>query len=377
MALPLEGGPSTGAPPVSDSQLSQELYSLTRIRTLIMLGALLALATAFAACGSSSSSTSDVPPQQVLDQTFTAGNTIKSANLSLDLGVKIEGGSKAGNLDFSLSGPFQSQGVTKIPAFALTAKASGDFSGQGVNFEGGLTSTGDAAYISYGGTNYVVGDSMFKAFEANYEKSASSSQTAQSKAKSAELLKSLGITKPEDILTNLTNEGDADVEGTTTTHISGDLDINKAVDAIQKALAATGGLAGTSLPPAALDQLKSAITKAHFDVYSGNDDHLLRRFALDLAIEPPQGDVSSVDVTLDVTLGDVNQPQTITAPSNAKPLTDLLSQFGISPDQLGALGSLGAGVSSGSGSSPAPSSAQLDCLKQAKTQADFQKCVTQ
>ena len=100
-----------------------------------------------------------------------------------------------------------------------------------------------------------------------------------------------------------------------------------------------------NLPSASqLDQVKSAIKTAHFDLYSGKDDHILRRLTVNLSIVPPAGQgngVSSVDVTLDVTLGKVNESQTINAPSGAKPLSALLSQLGVNGSSLGALGALG------------------------------------
>ena len=93
-----------------------------------------------------------------------------------------------------------------------------------------------------------------------------------------------------------------------------------------------------------------------------------------------------------MTLNDVNQPQTISAPSNAKPLSDLQSQLGA----LGALGGLsGAGSSipsipstgspSGSSSSglpstPSSSSSQkyIQCALQAQgNQAAINKCAAE
>ena len=73
--------------------------------------------------------------------------------------------------------------------------------------------------------------------------------------------------------------------------------------------------------------------------------------------------MSSVNVDFSVTLSDVNQTQTITAPSGAKPLSGLLSQLGISG--LGPLGSLGAGKTSGSR------------RRRRRPQPGLQKCVQQ
>jgi hypothetical protein len=79
-------------------------------------------------------------------------------------------------------------------------------------------------------------------------------------------------------------------------------------------------------------------------------------------------------VNLSVAFSDVNQPQTITAPSNAKPLQDLLSQLGI-PGLPGLGGSTGGFSLPGSGSSGgAGSSAYQNCINNATSASDFQKC---
>ena len=62
---------------------------------------------------------------------------------------------------------------------------------------------------------------------------------------------------------------------------------------------------------------------------------------------PPAGTPGSPDsVSLDfsITFSDVNEAQSISAPTGAKPLADLLGQFGIDPSQLG--GALRGGVGS-------------------------------
>ena len=89
--------------------------------------------------------------------------------------------------------------------------------------------------------------------------------------------------------------------------------------------------------------------------------------------------MSSVKVDFSVTVSDVNQPQTITAPSGAKPISGLLSQLGVSG--LGPLGSLGGGASdsggggSGVGGGGGPSQAYLKCVQQASP-SQIGKCAS-
>ena len=64
-----------------------------------------------------------------------------------------------------------------------------------------------------------------------------------------------------------------------------------------------------------------------------------------VTVEPPKGSGSggakSVEVDLDLTLTGVNEEQTISAPANSKPLSDLFVKLGVNPIEL--LGLLGGG----------------------------------
>jgi hypothetical protein len=262
-----------------------------------------------------------------------------------------------------------------------------------LDFEGGLISTGDAAFVNYKDTDYEVDQSLFDRFKQSIEQSAGQQQANQQSAK--EFLDQLGISDPKSLLTNLSNDGTEDVEGTETNHISGDLDIARTVDGLKNllgnasALGALGGASSSVPSPEELDQLKEGIKEAHFDIYSGVDDHILRRATISLSLDPPDGD--AVDLNFDFTLSHVNESQTIDAPANPKAFNDLLSALGIDPRALGALGALGSGGglggigggSGGGGQVPAlpgggagaeQAQKYLTCISQASTAADLQQC---
>ena len=74
---------------------------MSRFRIFAVLTALAALATAFAACGGSSSSED---PQKVIDNATLEGVT--SGSLELSLGVKAEG-NEGGDVNVALSGPMK------------------------------------------------------------------------------------------------------------------------------------------------------------------------------------------------------------------------------------------------------------------------------
>jgi hypothetical protein len=342
---------------------------LTSIRALV---AVLAIATpvpaVLAGCGGGGDGGGTEDPQQVLDQTFDNPTQVNSGNLGISLSGSAEG-QQGGDLNATITGPFQkdTHDPTAFPQFNLTAKISASGSGQSLNFDGSLIATKDNAYVEYQGQPYEVGTTVFKQFAQAYQQSAQQAQSQGGGQSAGSLLERFGV-DPKTWLTNLSNEGDEDVEGTDTIHIHGDADISKIVSDFGKIAQQVPGGTAQQISPQQLDQLKSAIKEATVDVYSGKDDHVLRKLALALTIAPPASagaPVSSINVDFSITISDINQPQTISAPSGAKPIADLLSQLGIGG--LGPLGSIGgaSGGTGGVGGGGGPSQAYLQCVQQA------------
>lgn len=334
---------------------------MIRLRNLLALAALLALATALAACGGGGDNGGGgEDPQKVLDETFSPNAKLESADVDASFSIDVEG-DNGGHFEASLSGPIDGHG-NGIPKFDLTAKASGEGGGQNIDFEGGLISTGDAGYVSYQGTDYQLSPQVFGFVKQVFENAQQQSPSQQPS----------GLPKIKSFLTNLTDEGTDDVEGTETNHVSGDVDVQKLVDVLKPFAERAGslGAAGAQVPsPAQLDQLAQILKDASFDLYSGTDDHLLRKLDLNFDLEQPGGP-GKVTIGLDITLGSVNEPQTVEAPSNPKPLNDLLQQLGIG----GGLGSLGLSGSGGGASAPGTNAAQINCLAKAKTPAEAARC---
>ncbi len=212
------------------------------------------------------------------------------------------------------------------------------------------------------------------------------------------------------MLTNLENEGEEDVEGASTTHVHGDINIEEIGNIAAEAIAASPQ--GAFLPPEAIDQataqVEEAVDEASFDVYSGTDDDILRRFDLNLGITAPDDaavavPIEGADLTLSIVLGAVNEPQTIEAPANPEPFDGLLGELGetgIPLDELDELGgggippvpgggggnfdfdgpggvSPGGGGGGGGGGAAAPDDAYLDCIANAQTPEEIAGCVEQ
>ncbi len=370
---------------------------MSRLRIIVLLGALAALATAFAACGGGGG---EDPQSVVQDATFSG---VKSGKLDVSLGVKSEG-KKGGDLNVTLSGPFQSVGGGSLPELAMSAKAKGSVSGENVDFEGGLTVLSERAFVEYKGTEYEVDPTTFgfvrSAFEQAQQRGSKESGNVSACQEAATGL------KVGDFVKNLTDEGSTDVEGASTTKVSGDLNVEGAIDQIIKLienpscaaqLEAAGPLPVGELE-AAKKEVSSAVKEAHADVYVG-EDHIIRRISANLSIEPEGSNQERVDIEFDLTLGGVNEEQSISAPRGAKPLEGLFKQLGVNPlellegvssggiggllegilgSQAGVEGSSGGGASSGGSSSGGGASqgqqAYIECLQGAQTPADLQKC---
>jgi hypothetical protein len=372
---------------------------LSRFRFFVLLAALAALATAFAACGSSDKSSED--PQKVVDSASLKG--VESGNIELSLGVKAEG-KEGGDIDVNVSGPFQSSEKGDLPQLAMTATANGTVKGDDVDFEGGLTLLSDRAFVNYKGTEYEVDPTTFGFVKSSFEQAQQGGSEANPADVSACEEAAEGF-KVGDFVNDLSNDGSADVDGTSTTKISGDLDVDGAIDAIIKltedpACASQLEAAGP-LPIGELEKAKgevtSAVKKAHVEVYVGDDD-IIRRLAAELTVEPKGSSSEKVEVDLDLTLSGVNEEQEISAPANAKPLEGLFRQLGVNPLELLEAGTSGEGLgdlleslsdpsaslgggssdSGGSGSdgsgSAAGQQAYLNCLKGAETPTDLQQC---
>jgi len=368
---------------------------LSRFRIPALFVAVVALATAFAACGGGSDS-SDENPQTVLEHATLSG--VDSGDLELTLSVNSSG-EKNGNVDVSVSGPFESGGKEKLPQLAITAKANGKVNGKTLDFEGGLTLLRERAFVNYKGTEYEVDPTTFGFVKSTLENAQQQGPEAGSANVTACQEAAEGL-KISDFASNLTNEGSADVYGAGTTQISGDLNVPKAIDALiqlteNKACAAQLEAAGP-LPLGELEKAKGelgdAVKKAHLDVYVGDDD-IVRKVAGELTIEP-KGDNEKVEVEFELALSGVNEEQDFSAPSGAKPLEQLFQKLGINPIELlegngteglstlfekilgGSLSGFPGGESSSGGSAGSASSqkAYLECLKGASTSADLQKC---
>jgi len=308
--------------------------------TVAAVAALVAMSIALAACGGGGDKSSE-SPQTVLDEATLQG--IESANIDLSLGVKAQG-PEGGNLDVSLSGPFQGEGKGSLPQLDMNATAKGNFNGKNIDFDGGLVLLPNTAFVNYEGTEYEVDPTTFSFVESALAQAQREGGAETGADGVAACQEEFGTLKVADFLENGSNDGSADVGGTSTTKVSGDLNVSGALDAVLEVvesqacraqLAAAGPLPSKSEVDKAKSQVGNAVKSAHVDVYVGDDD-IVRRISAQLQIEPQGGGSGpkSLGIEVDLKLTEVNEEQTISAPANAKPLSKLFLKLGVNPIEL-------------------------------------------
>lgn len=353
----------------------------TRLRSILSLLVAALAALAIAACGGDDDkkgggADSGTDVNTLLKQTFSGDKKVDSGRLDVSMALDVKGAEGVnGPISVKLGGPFQAQGKGKLPKFKLDFA----FTGAGQDIKAGATSTADKAFVSYKEQEYAVSDQVFKQLKAGYEEAQKQAATEQNGKQPS--LSTLGI-DPRKWLTNPKNEGDAKVGDAATIRITGGVDVAKLLDDVNTALgkASSLGLQGSAQIPQGLTdeqrkQATDAVKSLKVEIYTGKEDKILRRMVVDLDAQAAAASsgADSARVKLDVSLLDLNEDQSITAPSNTKPFDELLGQLG----GLGGLGGLGSS-GSGSGSSSADQKRlqeYTDCITKAGADtAKAQEC---
>lgn len=310
------------------------------LHALLTAAALVAASLALAACGGDSDK-SEESPQAVLDEATLQG--IESGKIDLTLGAKASG-PEGGNIDVSLSGPFQSEGKGSLPQLDMDAKAKGRVNGKDIDFDGGIVLLPNSAYVNYEGTEYEVDPTTFSFVESALEQAQTEAGAETGSEGAAACQDEFGKLKVAKFVEGDANEGSADVAGTETVKISGDLDVAGALDAVLEVaespgcrpqVALAGPLPSQAEIDAARDEVTRSVKSAHVDVYVG-DDNIVRQISAKLKIEPQNGGKGpkSLEIDLDLKLSGVNEEQKISAPENAKPLSRLFLKLGVNPIEL-------------------------------------------
>jgi len=350
----------------------------SRLRRCLLLLVLPMLAVG---CGSSDGGTAST--STLLKDTFSGGKTMKSGKLDVALGVDAQGlPSLTSPVAFKLAGPFTSEGAGKLPKFDFDL----DIAAGGQTIQAGAVSLGDTGYLKFGGKTYSVDKSLFDQFKSGYEKS-----QAQSTGSSGSSFKALGV-DPSRWLTGARQVGKTEVGGTETFHIASGVDVPRFLADINQLLSKAKNLGGSTtqgvpqgLSPQVQSTIERSVKDANVDIYTGVDDHALRRLTLSVSLAVPKdaqkqaGGLKSGELRFDLTIADLNKDQTIEAPADALPFSELQSQLAALQGGSTAQTQATPPANSGTGTLPSggASSKYLQCVQKAGTDiAQVQKCAS-
>jgi hypothetical protein len=342
-----------------------------RARALVALLALLLTALGLAACGDdggNGGSGSSADAETLLTRTFTGAHRMSSGTVDLRLRIDAQGGDSSlnGPIELNVTGPFQSgEGDDDLPRFDLALEAGA----QGQHIEAGLVSTSDRLFVRVGDTAYEVPGLIVSQLKEQFRK-------ARRQASGGSLL-DLGDIDPMSWLNDPEVVGSETVGGVETDHITAQVDVAALLDDIEELLPKLreqipSGVGGPEIPESIPEdtrrQIEDAIKDATVDVWTGQDDRTLRKLTLRVTVEPPEDSDApdSLDVDFSVAFADLNEPQTIEAPTSTRPFSELLTQL------QGLLG--GSGLGGGGAASPNIDE-YTECLQEAGGDAaKAQKC---
>jgi hypothetical protein len=320
------------------------------VRRLLFL--LLFSAVALASCGGGEDQ-DDV--QGLLDRAFSGG--IESADLKLDAELRLEGSpSLERPVRLQASGPFISN-EDKLPSADIEIKIGSDGGGQTVTT--GVLLTGDRAFVKFQDVYYEQPRSQVR--RANRALRQNRSRESS--------LSELGF-DPRGWLADAQDEGEADVAGVETRHVSGRLDVESVLRDfnrfVRRSGRAVGGATGQP-PPAPLSRaqirsITNAVEDPSFDVYTGKEDGLVRRVSGRVEFKLPESsraDVGGIEegaIEFSLELADVNGDQQIEPPAKARPISALIRSLG----GQSVLEGLGSGIESGSGDGLGESAPEIE-----------------
>jgi len=304
----------------------------------LALTAVAAGALGLSGCGGDDSSSGNAgastssDPNTLLVSTFKPGESSKIKSGTIELKV-------SGSLSGTPSGHGEASAVIKlneakdgeIPEFSADVAVKGEQDGgPKIDFKAGGVFVDNRFYVTYDGENYDVGEELSKRAMASLQQSIDQSNTGDKDSK--ELLGKLGL-NPDTWLTDPKVDGEEEIGGVDTYKITGEVNIKAIVpdilEAAKKAQSLTPGGGRQKVPTvtdAELDKVSKQIEKLDVAIWTGKEDNILRQVTIDLAINGTKED-QKLAGKLRLTLTYVNEEQDIKAPSDTKPITDLMPRL--------------------------------------------------
>lgn len=270
--------------------------------------------------------------EQILNQALAPGKGLRSGRLALSFSLASRG-TPAGPAARSLlvEGPFQGGAAGQLPSFALTLEVRDRH-----DLRVALTSTGQRLFVALRGRPFAAPASTLRALAQRYGQASTGAGASGSGSGSGPMR-----VDPRRWMLAPRQEGTIPIDGVSTVHIGGGLDLVRFLVDIDR-VAATGGVLGLRSPGARPDQLTGgqqaalgrSLSSSHVDVYAGSEDHLLRVLRATAILNVPLdarsllGGLTAATLTFELAFSDVNRAQVIVAPAHPRPARALLNTLG-------------------------------------------------
>jgi hypothetical protein len=291
---------------------------LRRVRRL--LPSLVLVALALASCSGGGEETD---AEALLDRAFNT--ELRSADAKLEAEVDLEGSPLLDRpLRVQAAGPFRLNDG-KLPSVDVELEVGTVGAGQTITT--GFLSTGDRAFLKFQDVYYE---------QPRSEVRRANRALARLKGRRS-AFGALGL-NPRSWLSEVRDEGQEEVAGVETRHLSGTLDVEALVLDVNRFLRRSrGAIAGATgeRPPdpftrAEAREIAEVVKDPTFDVYVGERDHLVRRISgrIELDVPPGSHGIEGGTIQFSLELSDVNGDQEIEAPAKARPMSKLTRSLG-------------------------------------------------
>ncbi len=316
--------------------------ALRRPSAAVLLAALLlALPFVLSACGGAEGDEQDA--EALLDRAFS--RSIDSADLDIDAQLEVDGLADLEDpIRIRASGPYV-KSEKSLPQLDIDLDVS--VQGAGQSIQSGILSTGDRVFVKFAGGYYE---------QPAAQVAQTNRRLARGDDQGGGSLSELGL-DPRKWIIGAEVEGDQEVAGVATEHVTGTLDVKAVVEDLN-GLVESSGAAGAPqrLDERAIERLSKTVEDPSFDVYVGKDDDVIRRVSLRVDLTVPEDDrqdvggITGASIRFSAELDDVGGDQQVQAPRSSRPLSELTSQIG----NLSALagGILGGGGGGGTATTP-------------------------
>jgi hypothetical protein len=272
----------------------------------------------------------DADPNDVVERAYSGDTVsgIESGVLSIEaeLGESGEsaGAQGVGAGKLTIEGPFSEEGADLALSFQGSARG-----GEAIDFSGELVATSDNAYVGFNDRVYEIGAERFQAFKettpTGFE--GDPEQTFDEGCRLGLQAQGLDPGLCEDLdprswIGDFSDEGSEEIEGVETTHYSAEINAEELIaDFVELGFAAIPESQRQGIPDAeSITTIASNfIERAKIDAFVDGEDQPLRT-GLDLGLAIPG---AALDLRISATLSELNEPQTIAAPTNAQPLESL------------------------------------------------------